>query len=232
MGAFGILGRAGAAIAGRGGGAMAGREGIDGAANAGGAAFPGACFPAPAASPAGFMALTEMTCVYALGPLGGGGGPGGGSITGRANARVAPSDGSEDDAATGNFTIGGGVIGGVGKIVGAVGTYDIGGGGGAGDSLRGSGTTGAGSTTARGSPMGGGAVVLDIRDGISGVNHPVNPVPAGSFPAIPAAGGASSGCGFNGPNIAVKSPTFFRGVSIGGEDTAGVGDGLSPRNGP
>ena len=96
--------------------------------------------------------------------------------------------------------------------------YDMGGGGGAGGSLRGSGTTGEGSTTARGSPIGGGAVVLDIRDGISGVNHPVNPVPAGSFPAIPAAGGASSGCDFNGPNIAVKSPTFFRGVSIGCED--------------
>jgi hypothetical protein len=179
------------------------------------------------------MAFKEMTCVYALGPLGGGGGPAGGSITGRANARVAPSDGSEDGAATGNFTIGGGggVIGGVGKIGGAGATYDIGGGGGAGGSSRGSGTTDAGSTTARGSPIGG-AVVLDIRDGISGVNHPVKPVPADSLPAIPAAGGGSSGCGFNGPNIAVKSPTFFRGGSIGCEDTEGVGDGLSPRNGP
>jgi len=214
-----------------GGGAIAGSAGMDGAANAGGAAFPGACFPEPAASPAGFMALTEITCVYALGPLGGGIGPAGGSITGRANARVAPSDGSADGAATGNFTIGGGGgVGGAGKIGSGGAAYEIG--GGADGSFRGAGTTGVGSTTARGSPTGGGPVVLDVRDGISGVNHPVNPVPAGSFPAIPVAGGGSSGCGFNGPNIAVKSPTLFRGGSIGCEETAGVGDGLSPRNGP
>ena len=116
MGAFGSFGGAGAAIAGIGGGAMAGRDGMDGAANAGGAAFPGACVPEPAASPAGFVALTEITCVYALGPLGGGTGPAGGSITGRANARVALSDGSADGAGMGNFTRGGGGVGGAGKI--------------------------------------------------------------------------------------------------------------------
>ena len=65
----------------------------------------------------------------------------------------------------------------------------------------------------------------------------MNPVPAGSFPAIPLLGGGSSccGCDFTEPNMAVKSPTFFFGGSWGRggeEDKAGTSDGRSPRNGP
>jgi len=220
-----------------GGGAIAGSAGMAGAGNAGSDGdFGGACFCAPAASAEGFGALTEMTCVYALGPLGGAGGPGAGSIFGRANARVAPSEGRADCATAGAFGIGGfrGATG-VGKI-GGVGAAYATGGGGTYASFGGAGGTGEVLAVARGSPVEGGGpvvldVVLDVREGISGLNQPVNPVPAGSFPAMPDAGIDSSGCGFSGPNTAVKSPTVFREGS-GGGDTAGVSDGRSPRNGP
>lgn len=102
-------------------------------------------------------------------------------------------------------------------------------------SFGGSGKIGPESALARGSPAGAGVVVPEVREGASGVNHPVNPVPAGSFPAIPGLGGGSSGCGLTEPNMAVKSPTFFLGGSCGREgdgDKAGISDGRSPRNGP
>jgi hypothetical protein len=191
----------------------------------------GACFSAPAASSAGFMGLTEIICVYALGPLGGGGGPGAGSMVGREKARVALSEGRVGGVTAGNFGIGGFRGTGVGKIGGAGAAYDTGWGATKG-SLGGAGRTGEGSAAARGSPVDGGAVVLEVREGISGLKNPVNPVPAGSFPAIPDAGRDGSGGGFSGPNMAVKSPTVFRGGSICCEDTAGVSSGLSPRNGP
>jgi hypothetical protein len=77
---------------------------------------------------------------------------------------------------------------------------------------------------------------LEPLEGVSELNQPVNPVPAGSFPAIPfpaipEVGSGSSGCGFTEPNMAVKSPTVFRGGWDGGE-MLGVSAGRSPRNGP
>jgi len=159
-------------MAGRG---IAGSEGDLGAA----------CFCAPA-SPAGFMALTEITCVYALGPLGGAGGPGAGSMFGRAKARVAPSEGRADGVIAGAFGGAGFSGSGVRKTICGGARYDTGCAG-TEVSFGGSGRTGAGSTAARGRPLDGGGA-LEARKGISGVNNPVNPVPAGSFPAIPAAG--------------------------------------------
>jgi len=156
-----------------------------------------------------------------------------GSLTEGENAWVAPPEARADGAAAGGFGSGG--IGGIGagKIGGAGATYDTGGGGTI-SSFEGSGKIGPESPLARGRTVDGGAVVLEVREGASGVNHPVNPVPAGSFPAIPDAGRDASGTGFSGPNMAVKSPTVFRGGSIccEDEDTAGVSNGLSPRNGP
>jgi hypothetical protein len=159
-------------------------------------------------------------------------------MVGRANARVAPSEGSEDEgiadgAAAGGFGCGGLRGTGAGKMGGAGGaTY--GGGGGMKFSFAGGGTTGVASTVARGSPVdGGGEVVLDVRERRPGLKKSVKPVPAGSFPAIPGAGGGSSGCGVGEPNTAVKSPTFFRGGSGWGMlEMAGVSNGRSPRNGP
>lgn len=197
---------------GGGGGASFGRGGIGGGVNVGGVIDLGASFSAAAASPAGFGGLTEMICVYALGPLGGGGGAGGASLLpGREKARVASSEGK---AEAGEFGIGGLRGVGAGKIGGAGATYDAGCDGAKG-SRRGSGNTVAGSA-ARGSPDGGavglgvmlgnefgrvlgmllGVVlngVLEVREGMSELNQPVNPVPAGSFPAIPEVGRGSSG---------------------------------------
>src|ERR1700692_939560 len=87
-------------------GGIAGSEGDLGAA----------CFCAPA-SPAGFMALMEITCVYALGPLGCAGGPGAGSRFGRVKARVAPSDGRADGVIAGALGGGGFNGSGVGKTI-------------------------------------------------------------------------------------------------------------------
>jgi len=148
---------------------------------------------------------------------------------------VAPPGARADGVAAGGFGTGGIGGSGAGKIGGAGATYDTGGGGTVG-SFEGSGKIGPESPLARGNPVDGGTVVLEVREGASGVNHPVNPVPAGSFPAIPLLGGGSSGCCFTEPNIAVKSPTFFRGGSCGkdgeDEDKTGTSDGRSPRNGP
>lgn len=148
---------------------------------------------------------------------------------------MAPPGARADGVAAGGFGTGGIGGSGAGKIGGAGATYDTGGGGTVG-SFEGSGKIGPESPLARGNPVDGGTVVLEVREGASGVNHPVNPVPAGSFPAIPLLGGGSSGCCFTEPNIAVKSPTFFRGGSCGkdgeDEDKTGTSDGRSPRNGP
>lgn len=164
---------------------------------------------------------------------------------------MAPSEGEAEGVTVGRLGMGklgmGGIGGvGAGKIGGAGGTYEIGGGGtndclgGSGleeSGLGGSGKNGAESTAGRGRPEGGiigleGA--LEIREGVSalGLNHPVNPVPADSFPAIPLVGRGSSGCwGLTAPNMAVKSPTVFR-VSSGGGEIWGVSEGRSPRKGP
>ena len=177
------------------------------------------------------MAFTEITCVYALGPIGAGGGEAGVSKLGRAKARVAPSEAIADGICDGGFGKGGLRGIGVGKAGGAGATDDTGGGRTIGSFGRG-GASGIDSA-ARGKPRGvGGAVVLEeVCEEASGLNHPVNPVPAGSFPAIPGAGDGSSASGFIGPKIAVKSPTVFRGRSCG-EEIAGVSNGRSPRNGP
>ena len=183
-------------------------------------------------------------------------------LPGSEKARVAPSEGKVEAAAFGIGGLGGV---GAGEIGGAGATYEAGCGG-ANGSLRGSGNTGAGSAdrgrpdggavvlgvtlgnefgmvpgNTLGMLLGGwfGIVpngVPEVREGMSELNQPVNPVPAGSFPtipfpAIPDVGGGSSGCGFTAPNMAVKSPTVFRGGSGGGE-MLGVSEGRSPRNGP
>ena len=57
-------------------------------------------------------------------------------------------------------------------------------------------------------------------------------MPADSFPATPGAGKDCSFSGFTAPNIAVKSPTVFRGGSIFWGESAGISDGASPWNGP
>ena len=78
------------------------------------------------------------------------------------------------------------------------------------------------------SPDGGAPAVPEVREATLGLlSHPVNPAPGDSFP--PAAGDGSSGRGEL--NIAVNSPTDFRGGSTGSGDRAGILDGPSTRNG-
>jgi hypothetical protein len=209
---------------------------MEAAGNVGAAGeFGEACFCAPAGPAEG---LTEMTCVYGLGPLGGAGWAGMGSLAGRLNAFVAPAEAEGVGATTGGFSIARfgsgrvGKIGGVGtEAIGVGTTYDAGCGGTKG-SFAGAGKTDASSITDRCNSLGGAAAAVpDVRDTIFGVlNHPVNPAPGGSLPAAPAAGKGSSGRG--GLNIAVKSPTVFRGGSICCGDMAGISDGPSTRNGP
>lgn len=132
---------------------------------------------------------------------------------------------------TGCFSSVGVGSGGTGKIGGAGGIYEAGCSGTRG-SLVGAGNREESSERGGGNLFeDGGTAVPEVRDATSGLlNHPVNPVPAGSFPARPGAGEGSSVKGEL--NIAVKSPTVFRGESIGGADTAGVSDGPSARKGP
>jgi hypothetical protein len=204
-GAFGIAGNLGAF----------GTAAMDGAGSAGGSAeLAGVISSASAGSAAGPAFFKEMICVYALGPLGIGGGAGVGLLTGDENAPVAPSEGRVDGPTTGDRGIGGFGDGGVGKTCGVAKTW------------------GAGKICGAGKIGGVGALVLEFRDEISALKKPVNPVPAASFPATPEAGGDCSCAGFTAPNIAVKSPTVFRGGSIFWEESAGISDGASPWNGP
>lgn len=227
------LGIAGAG--GIGGGAIAGMDGREAAGNVGGEfGEPSLCAPA---GPPG--RLREITCVYGLGPLGGAGWLGTTSLTGRLKACVAPSEGETDDGTTGCISIAGFGSGGAVKI-GGVGSGTIGGVGVTCDAGCG-GTNGSGGGEAKAAessvtggcnpPEGGAPAVPDVRDTILGLlNHPVNPEPAGSLPATPAAGEGSSASGEL--NIAVNSPTLFRGGSICCGDVAGTSDGPSTRNGP
>jgi hypothetical protein len=71
---------------------------------------------------------------------------------------------------------------------------------------------------------------LEIGDESRGLlNNCVNE-PAGSLPATPASGGGSAVRG--ALNMAVNSPTDFRGGSIGGDGVPGVSEGPCTRNGP
>ena len=72
-------------------------EGNGGAAELSAPSF---CVPAEPASR--FM---EMTCVYALGPLEGAGWRDEGSLTGRLNAFVAPSEGETNEGVMGRCSI-------------------------------------------------------------------------------------------------------------------------------
>jgi hypothetical protein len=207
------------------------------------------------ASPEGLGARTEMICVYSLGPLGTACGAGASSPDGRENAPVAPSEDMAD--AAGGFGVGvglgktgaGGATYGPG-IGGANGSFGRTGADGTGAEKTGAGKAGAGgpgaekfgtsglgagkadaaSTAARGRPADGGVLVLEVRERVSALNHPVNE-PVGSFPAMPGAGSGCSGWGFAEPNTEVKSPTAFGGASCRGV-TLGISDGASPRNGP
>lgn len=231
-----------AGAAGFGGGATAGTDGIEGAGKPGADEFGATCFCVPA-GPTG--RLREMTWVYGLGPLGGAGWLTEASLVGRLKTLVAPSDTEPVRGITGGFSIaglggcrvgkaggGGGGKTGVGiETIGVGGTYGTGCGG-TKVSFGGAGKAGGSSKTDCVNPLEGGApAVLDVRDARFGLlNHPVKPVPGGSFPATPAAGNGSSGRG--GLNIAVNSPTFFRGGSICCGDPDGVSCGPSTRNGP
>lgn len=228
--------------------------------NADDAAAPAGLCAAPAASPAGLGALTEMICVYSLGPLGAASGAGAtGSLAMRANAPVAPSEGRPD--AAGLKGVGFGNVGAAtfaAALTGPKGSF-IGTGTGTGAGKTGAGKTGTEKTGAggfgventgaegfgaegpgAGKPAAGstaargspddGGVVVLDIREDSALNHPVNE-PAGSLPAIPGAGGGSAGCGFAEPNTEVKSPTVFCGASCRGV-TVGTSDGVSPRNGP
>jgi len=216
---------------GNGGGAITGTGGMINAGDGGGVvALDAASFCPPAVFVEALRGFTEMICVYALGSLGTSGWLATGSMTGLAKERVAPSEGRAADLPPAGDWNTGFDIAGVLRMGGS--TLDTGGSGTNG-SIDG-GKAVVESTAAGGSPVdaGGGTVVLDVRNGISGLNHPVKPEPAGSFPAIPDMERGSSGCDFTAPNTAVKSPTVFRGGSTGGADMAGISDGLSPRNGP
>lgn len=231
-----------AGAAGIGGGAIAGTDGIDGEGKPSAGELGAACFAAPRGLTG---CLREMTCVYALGPLGVTGWLGGGSLAGRLNALVAPSEAEPARGVPGGFSIaglggcgvgkaggGGGGNTGVGTEMTGVGaTYGTGCGGAKG-SFGAAGKTGGSSKTDRGNPLVGGVpLVPGVRDARFGLlNHPVNPVPGDSFPATPDAGNGSSRRG--GLNIAVNSPTFFRGGSICCGDPDGVCGGPSTRNGP
>jgi hypothetical protein len=203
-------------------------------ANGGAAELSAPSFCAPAEPAGRFM---EMTCVYALGPLEGAGWMGEGSLTGRLSAFVAPSEGVTFGA-TGCFSITGFGRGGIEKAGGAgsgtmggVGvTYDAGCGGTKG-SCTGEGKADELSVIGRGSPPDGGAPAMpEVRDSMLGLlSHPVNPAPGDSLPATPASGDGSSRRGEL--NIAVNSPTDFRGGSTGSRDMAGIFDGPSTRNG-
>ena len=225
-----------AGAGGIGGGAIAGSAGIEGVGKPGDAGeFGEAGFDEPA-GPAG---LAEIICVYAPGLLGGADWLGAGSAAGRLNAFVAPSGAK----AAGGFSIFGfgnvgfGKIGGAGtETTGRAGaTYDAGCGGWSGWEGAigpfGAGKTDKSSATDRSNALGGATGVPDVRDTIFGLlNHPVNPEPAGSFPATPCAGGGASASGRL--NIAVKSPTDLRGGSAVCGDATGVSEGPSTRNGP
>jgi hypothetical protein len=87
-----------AGAGGIGGGAIAGSAGIEGVGKPGDA---GEFGEAGFEEPAWLGGLTEIICVYALGPLGGAGWLGTGSAAGRLNALVAPSG----EKAAGGFSI-------------------------------------------------------------------------------------------------------------------------------
>lgn len=112
-----------------------------------------------------------MICVYALGPLGTGGGLGAGSVPVVEKARVAPPEDGGDTGAGGRGAGGGCTVG----KTGGVGATYTGGSGAGGGSCRGGGRV-AGTSVAIGDGPPDNGVPLNVREGFSRVlNKPVKP---------------------------------------------------------
>jgi hypothetical protein len=74
---------------------------------------------------------------------------------------------------------------------------------------------------------------LVVLNGFAVLSRSLNkPVKLGPDAALPAGSEGGWSAAVTWPNMAVNSPTFFRGGSIGCEDTIGSSDGASPRKGP
>ena len=151
--------------------------------------------------------------MYALGPAGFAS-TAAGALNGRWNAEVAPSEGTLGSLTAGlsKAGVGTGGMGKVGGIATVAGGFGLDSGAGTNGSFKGGGKAEKSSTGGLCKPEGGAALVPEGRGARFGaLNQPVKPVPGDSFPAEPPTGSSARG----GLNIAVKSPTLFRGGSIG-----------------